>query len=301
MSLSSSMKHAAKIALGPGLRRVRYLIREAATADYFESQCQQVQRGIVNQYISFREQGIVPYRNIRDAGFRIYSQFEEDGIILYVLSMIGFKSRRVVEMCCGFGDQCMAANLILNHGFEGYLFDGDEVCVASAVSFFRSKKECLLQVPAVMHAWITAENVNDLLARSGCSGEVDLLSLDLDGNDYWVWRAIETIRPRLVVAETNPLIPSDQSLAMKYDPEFRYRGGHYLNASLLAWVKLFRERDYRLIGTHRHRFNAFFLRNDEGVKFFPEVSVVDVRDNESLRQAEANRWPLVKNMPWVEV
>jgi hypothetical protein len=81
--------------------------------------CQQMRRNIVNQYLLFRHNKIIPYPNIKDAGFRVYSQFEEDGIILYVLSMIGFKSKRVVEMCCGSGDECMATNLILNHGFDG--------------------------------------------------------------------------------------------------------------------------------------------------------------------------------------
>jgi hypothetical protein len=85
-------------------------------------------------------------------------------------------------------------------------------------------------------------------------------------------------------------------LGIAHESQFQGLG---INASLLAWVELFRERGYRLIGAHRHAFNAFFLRNDEGVKFFPEVSVEDVR--EPFRQAEANRWPLMKNMPWEKV
>lgn len=83
-----------------------------------ESVAQQTQRTIVNQYCLAKQTGYALYPNIRDAGFRVYSQFEEDGIILYVLAMIGFKSRRVVEMCCGTGNECISANLILNHGFE---------------------------------------------------------------------------------------------------------------------------------------------------------------------------------------
>ena len=148
-------------------------------------------------------QGIMPYENIKDAGFRVYSQFEEDGIILYILSMIEFKTKHVVEMCCGSAHECMATNLILNHGFNGYLFNGDQENIVLAKRFFNSKKDCLISAPMLRQSWITAENVNDLLIETGCTGEVDLLSLDMDGNDYWIWSAIEAINPRLLVCETN--------------------------------------------------------------------------------------------------
>jgi hypothetical protein len=179
------MKQAIKAALRPASHFARQFIRDSVGTDELavdrESFSQQAQRGIINQYQLFKLQETAPYRQIRDAGFRVYSQFEEDGIILYVLSMIEFKTRRVVEMCCGAGTECMAANLILNHGFDGYLFDGSDANIRHAEYFFRSKKDCLLYPPTLRQAWITAENVNDLLRESGCEGEIDLLSLDLDG------------------------------------------------------------------------------------------------------------------------
>ena len=75
----------------------------------------------------------------------------------------------------------------------------------------------------------------------------------------------------------------------------------YLGASLLAMVKLCRRRGYRLIGGHRHGFNAFFLREDEGQKFFPEVSIESVHDNHWSRWNQETNWPLVKDMPWKQV
>src|SRR5262249_32626624 len=158
---------------------------------------------------------------------------EEDGIILYVLSMIGFKTRRVVEMCCGSGSECMATNLIINHGFDGFLFDGSAENISSAHTFFGKKRECLLYPPVLTKGWITAENVNDLLATAGCKGEVDLFSLDVDGNDYWILRAIDAIQPRLLVVETHNIIPADKSLTIEYDPNF------------YCWDKTGYEQDYR--------------------------------------------------------
>jgi hypothetical protein len=249
---------------------------------------------------------IIPYPNIKDAGFGVYSQFEEDGIILYVLSMIGFKSKRVVEMCCGSGDECMATNLILNHGFDGYLFDGNKDNISRAESFFHSKKDCLLYSPFLTHRWITVANVNELLIKSGSAGEVDLFSLDMDGNDYWIWNAINAINPRLLVFETHDIIPSDKSLTIKYQENFDCRSkiGHeqdYRSVSLLAMQTLCKERGYRMIGAHRHGFNVFFLRQDEGIDVFPEVTIEEVHNNYWTRWGQTHRWPLVKDMAWQEV
>jgi hypothetical protein len=307
------MKRLVKKALQPAVDRLRLLVKNsvAETLEQIPSpdldvHSQQIQRGICNQYALFRSSGIAPYPNIRDAGFRVYSQSEEDGIILYVLSMIGFKTRRVVEMCCGAGSECMAANLILNHGFDGFLFDGSQENIRRAGDFFRSKRDCLLYPPALTAAWITAENVNGLLSKSGCAGEVDLFALDIDGNDYWVWDAVKVINPRLFVVETHNVIPADKSLTIEYRPDFNYldQSGParmYLGASLLAMVKLCKRRGYRLIGGHRHGFNAFFLRDDEGQKVFPEVSVEQVQDNHWSRWNQAANWPLVRDLPWKEV
>jgi hypothetical protein len=302
------MKKIAKRLLRPAYEAALRLVRNSVPnvqVDH-DSISQQTQRTIVNQYLAFKANGIAPYPNIKDAGFRVYSQFEEDGIILYVLSMIGFKTRRVVEICCGTGDECMAANLVLNHGFDGYLFDGAEDNIRQATSFFSSRKDCLLNAPTLTRAWITAENVNDLLTNVGCSGEVDLFSLDIDGNDYWVLEAISAINPRLMVLETHALIPADVSVTIPYDPQFDRSTRpssemDYAGASLLAMQKLCRRKEYRLIGGHRHGFNAFFLRNDEGTKYFPEVPTEQLHDNRLNQAAQSQRWPIFAHMPWQEV
>jgi hypothetical protein len=307
------MKRMVERALKPAIDLASDRITEsakAAVANVFSDQpelySQQIQRNIVNQYLLFKVNGTKPYHNIKDSGFRVYSQFEEDGMILYILTMIGFKTQRVVEMCCGPGDECMATNLILNHGFDGFLFDGSQENISRADLFFRSKKDCLLYPPVLTPGWITVENVNDLLTRSGCAGEVDLFSLDIDGNDYWIWDAIEVINPRLLVFETHNIIPSDKSLTIEYQADFDCWSKvgaeqDYRSVSLLAMQKLCKKRGYRMIGAHRHGFNVFFLREDEGVDFFPEVSIQEVHDNFWTRWGQTHRWPLVKDMPWKEV
>jgi hypothetical protein len=267
---------------------------------------QMMQRNLVTQYSLAARAGIAPYRDIRDSGFRLFSQFEEDGIVLYILSMIGFKTRKVVEIGIGDATECMATNLIINHGFEGFLFDGNASDVPKAQRFFADHKDCFLRAPAVTHAWITRDNINDVLRSAGAAGEVDLFSMDIDGNDYWIWDAIDAINPRLLLFETNSFIPSDRSLTIPYDPNFRYLDKHgpeidFRSASILATTQLCNKKGYRLIGGHRHGFNIFYLRNDEGQHFFPEVTVDSVRDNPYTREAEKTRWAATEHMPWVEI
>jgi hypothetical protein len=108
----------------------------------------------------------------------------------------------------------------------------------------------------------------------------------------------------MVVVETHNVIPEDKSLTIPYRPDFDYHKGmaeDFRSASLLAIVNLGRERGYRLIGAHRHGFNAFFLRNDEGQGVFPEVSIKSVHDNAFTRWSQATRWPPIKGLPRVEV
>jgi hypothetical protein len=302
------MKRFAKRLLRPAYEAAERLIKNSIIINRVdrESTCQQLQRNIVNQYLGFKLQGIAPYAKIQDAGFRVYSQCEEDGILLYILSMIAFKTKRVVEMCCGSGEECMATNLILNHGFDGYLFDGNHDQIRKAEVFFKSKQDCVAYPPVLTQAWITAENINDLLIRSGAAGEVDVFSLDIDGNDYWVWNAITAINPRVLVFETHSIIPADRSITIEYRPDFQcwnkpLNEQDYRGVSLLAMQTLCKKRGYRMIGGHRHGFNVFFLREDEGKQFFPEVTIQEVHDNHFTRSGQMDRWPLVREMPWKEV
>lgn len=292
----------------PGLKRIYRGYKNMRRITDFdqESLNQQLQKLLIAQYRSDLRAGVKTYDDISQAGFRCYSQFEEDGIILYILSLIGMTTKKVVEVCCGDAEQCMATNLILNHGFTGYLFDGDKSNIRDAARFFQSKRDCLQTPPKLRASWITRENINDVLKSIGATGEVDLLSLDIDGNDYYIWQAMEEINPRLCVFETHNIVPGNLSLTIPYDPEFNcwVKTGpeqDFRSASLLAMKRLSGKKGYRLIGGHRHGFNVFFLRNDLGADLFQEVTIDRVHNNESTRMGQSERWPLVKDRNWVEV
>ena len=236
-----------------------------------------------------------------DVGFRKYSQFEEDGILLYIFSLIQPRTRICVEICAGDGTECNTANLIINHGWWGHLFDGDTGNVLAGREFYSNLKDTGLYPPRFTSAWITAENVNDLLLESGAAGPIDLLSLDIDGMDYWVWKAIKVIDPIVVVCETHNPIPPDMALTVPYKSDFVCESDNFRGASLAAMTKLGRSKGYRLVGTHRYGFNAFFVKDGFGDEYLPEVDVASCVQDPFSVLARRERWPDAEKFGWQKV
>lgn len=243
--------------------------------------------------------GVLP--GFADVGFRKYSQFEEDGILLYIFSLIEPVNRTCVEVCAGNGRECNTANLIINHGWWGHLFDGSEQEVNRGRAFYAQNKNTFQYPPRYTHAWITAENINDLISQSGVSGRIDLLSLDIDGMDYWVWKAISVIDPQVVVCETHNCIPPEKALTVPYKADFAFETPLFRGASLAAMCKLGREKGYRLIGTHRYGFNAFFMKNGVGEAFFPEVEPAACVQDPFSQQSRREGWPQASRCNWQEI
>lgn len=240
----------------------------------------------------------------KEVGFKVFSQFEEDGILLYIFSLIGTTNKRVVEICAGDGRECMAANLIINHGWEGLLFDGNKDQVELGIKFFATHKATFLLPPIFRHAWITTDNINQLISENNFKGEIDLLSLDIDGNDYYIMQAIEVIKPRVIICETHNVIPSNLALTIPYKPDFDRMtdlNPDFMSVSLLAMTKLLKKKGYRLIGAHKYGFNAIFMLNEVGTEYFPEVTVESVHDNSYTRFRRETAWPIVKDLPWVNI
>ena len=127
-----------------------------------------------------------------------------------------------------------------------------------------------------------------------------MLSLDLDGMDYWVWKAIDVIQPRVVVCETHNAVPVGRAVTVPYDPKFVCDSENYRGVSLEGMCRLGKEKGYRLVGTHRFGFNAFFVRNGIGEEFFPEVSASSCL-NDPFSERRRLDWAEVASMPWHEV
>ncbi len=272
------------------------------------------QLALFHQYRALAVSG-APLPSLRDVGFSAFSQNDEDGLLLYVLALVGFHTRVVVELCAGDGLECNAANLIVNHGCTGLLFDGNEALLEHGRRFYAAHPSTRWFPPALRSAWITRDNVNALIEEHMFPGvlrgerEIDLLSLDLDGNDWWVLERLTCVRPRVAIVEFSAAWGARRAVTIPYDPQFRCEPGPvpYSGASLPAFVKLLRARGYRLVGVERLGFNAVFVRDDLAQATLPEVSAEECLRGPivGICQAGLERDPrLTADLfarPWVEV
>jgi hypothetical protein len=242
---------------------------------------------------------------LEDTELRVYSQNGEDGILLYLFALLGFTDRRCLELCAGDGVSCNSANLIINHGFHGALFDGNEKAIASGERFYKRCRDTRLFPPLLCKAWITRDNVNDLVRQAGLEGPIDFFSLDMDGVDYWIWEALEVVQPRVVVVEFNNLWPGDACVTVPYREDFAAQyhatGCDYAGASLGAFVKLAARKGYRLVGAQRYGFNAFFVREGLADPLLPAVPPETCVRHPFARHAREVRWERVRDLPWQEV
>lgn len=201
-------------------------------------------------------------RTLRDAEFRVFSQWGEDGIIQFLTRQVPIPNKTFVE----FGVQnYLESNtrfLVIKDNWSGLVIDGS---AANIDSIRRSDLYWRHRIQAKC-AFITRENINDTIQSAGISGDIGLLSVDIDGNDYWVWQAIEVIQPRIVVAEYNARFGAEAVVSVPYEPQFVRERAHssmiYYGASLAALTKLGETKGYALIGCNSAGNNAFFIRRD---------------------------------------
>lgn len=235
----------------------------------------------------------------------VHSQYEEDGILLTLFRALGVRNRYCVELCAGDGMESNTANLIVNHGWTGLLCDGDPDNVKGAQRFYSRCRSTRIWPPTVVHRWLTAENVNAFLTDHSVPPEPDLLSIDVDGNDYWIWRAIDVILPRVVVIEINHLWGLERAVTIPYKPDFKTTfttdGTDYAGASLPAMLKLADDKGYRLVAMNRIGTNAFFVRKGLGDDVLPALDPSRSFDHPRARYGRTVRLSRVRHMEWEDV
>ena len=192
-------------------------------------------------------------------GSKAYSQCDEDGIIAEIFRRIGVQSRTFIESGVGPGLENNSLMLLLS-GWRGLWVEASQTDVAAAqirlASWVETRQLC------IENQFVTRDNVDHLLATSGPSSTPDLLSIDVDGNDYWIWEAIRSLNPRVVVIEYNATWFPPLAFTICYQESFRWDGSNYFGASLKALELLGRRKGYCLVGCNFSGVNAFFVRKD---------------------------------------
>jgi hypothetical protein len=241
------------------------------------------QRRLFHYYRDLARKGDLP--PLSDTGFRVFSQFEEDGKLLFIFSVIGMGGKLFVEIGSDDGVNSNSANLYFNFGWHGLFIDGNPKSIRRGRRFFSKYPHPWFYKPTFVCAKVTRENINNLVKDAGFEGEIDLLSIDIDGNDYWIWDALEVVRPRVVIIETHNEFGLN-NIVVPYDPDYSFPGRHpvYHGASPVAMTRLAGRKGYRLVGANELGFNFIFIRNGIADSQIPEVSVESLLGHPSVAE-----------------
>jgi hypothetical protein len=242
-----------------------------------------------------------PLPSFADAEMKFYSQPGEDGIIQLLLAATGTETRKTVEVCAGDGIECNSANLIVNHGWTGLLVDGGDDILVQGKRFYEEGGQTWYWPPVLKQSWVTRDNINQIVSDEGFDGDIDLLSIDLDGVDYWVWEALDCVRSRVVVVEFQSGLGPDAALTVPYSDSFQWtKGTQYAGASLMAMIKLGNRKGYRFVGTNLYGFNAFFVRDDLAQESLPAADPRDAFFHAAPTHAASGEEAL-RALEWVAV
>ena len=249
--------------------------------------------------------------HLGDVEFRVCSQWGEDGIIEWLCQKIPDMSRSFIEFGVENFSEANSRFLMENRAWRGLVMDG------SAAHMTGLRQEALYwrhDLTAVT-AFITAENINQLIAENGFAGELGILSVDIDGNDYWVLEAIDCVNPAVIVCEINGVFGDLKAFTVPYRADFQrmdaHYSGQYFGCSLAAAKLLCARKGYSFIGTNTNGVNAFFVRDDLAAPIIGSIAEIRAwaprhRDSRDLHGdldfvRGLARFALIADMPVVDL
>ena len=188
---------------------------------------------------------------------RVFSQNGEDGVLAEILRRIGTGGRTFAEFGIQDGSEGTTVFLAQVMGWSGVYLEADAETYAALERRFSANPRV-----RTVHAAVEPDNVETLFVQTGVPEEPDVVSIDVDGNDYWIWRALTRFRPRVVVIEYNGDLDPASSQVMPYTPGFQWDHSSGYGASLGALEALGAEKGYTLVHTELAGVNAFFVRTD---------------------------------------
>jgi hypothetical protein len=211
---------------------------------------------------AFAVQNREKLHSLADAEFRVFSQFGDDGIIEWLVAHLPGIPPSFVE----FGvEDYLEANtrfLLRHRNWRGLVMDSS----AANVRRIQGRRSHWRYDLTAIAAHVDQSNIDALLSDAGFRGDIGLLHIDIDGNDYWIWKAISVIRPWIVIVEYNAVFGDLHPIVIPYDPAFSRQQAHstglYFGASIRAFEDLAKTRGYLLLGTNRAGNNAYFVSAD---------------------------------------
>lgn len=199
---------------------------------------------------------------LADVEFSIFSQWGEDGIIEWLVQRCPGIPEKFVEFGVENYTESNTRFLMISRNWRGLVIDAD----GENISYIKNDPVFWRHDLQALESFITCSNINELISGAGFTQDIGILSVDIDGMDYWVWQAINSVRPWIVIIEYNAVYGDRLPLVTPYDASFFRTIGHssnlYYGASIAAVKQLGEKKGYTLVGTNSAGNNAFFVRDD---------------------------------------
>lgn len=240
------------------IRKIRNLIDSNSL---FENESQKLLMGkILSNQIKDKAFNV---QSLKDVEFSIFSQFGDDGIIQWLVQNLNIPNKTFIEFGVEDFGESNSRFLMMNDNWSGFVMDGSELNIKILKSSYYYWKYDL----ACKAVFITKDNINNLIEEQKFQKEVGLLHIDIDGNDYHIWKEIDVIEPIIVIVEFNGIFGKDRPLSVIYDENFIRSNAHYSNllfgSSIKSLYDLALEKGYSFIGCNSGGNNAYFVRNDK--------------------------------------
>ena len=222
--------------------------------------------------------------------FQVFSQRGEDGIIQYLINHIDIPNKIFVEFGVETYTESNTRFLLINNNWSGLIIDGSK----DNINFIKSDYIYWKYDITAVESFITRNNINKIISEYTKIADIGILSVDIDGNDYWIWKEIDCIKPRIVICEYNSAFGNNKKVTVPYKDEFVRRNEHYsdlyFGASLAAFCELAEEKGYDFIGTTSAGVNAYFVRKDLSSPFkkFTSQEGFNESDNRDSRDEKGN-------------
>ncbi|MEO0311638.1 MAG: hypothetical protein RIQ89_1295 [Bacteroidota bacterium] len=217
-------------------------------------------KSLTNQVIEKADQCVA---NIHCAEFSVFSQWGDDGIIQFLTYYLGLKNGTFMEFGVENYTESNTRFLLMNNNWKGLVIDGSETNIHQIKNSYYFWK---YDLTALTH-FVTCENINRIITENGFANDIDLLHIDIDGNDYWIWESINTIDPTIVIVEYNSVFGIENPASIPYEPNFQRKVAHYSNlyfgCSISALIHLAATKGYIFIGTNSNGNNAYFVKESK--------------------------------------
>jgi hypothetical protein len=250
--------------------------------------------------------------SIHEVEFQVFSQWGDDGIIQYLINKLEIPNKIFIEFGVENYKESNTRFLLINNNWSGLVIDGS----SENVEYIKRDTISWAFDIHATHAFITKENINNLIStflNKGYPSEIGIMSIDIDGNDYWIWQEIKVVNPIIIIVEYNSVFGDSNLWTIPYKSDFYRLDYHssyqYWGASLGAYCALASSLGYHFIGCNSNGNNAYFVRKDKIGDFKPlsckdgfvQSKYRDHVDENGERWGGEKRINLIRGMPIFDI